>query len=956
MPAVPAPQDRSRCPICRAALVPGALVCPNCGARLDEAAAQEELRAVIYLLTELKDWETKGLMAEAEAAALRRRYELRRDELRAHVASNGDQPQATTHGKAASTADIPRMETQAAVSSTPRRKRLFFTSRRKRDARTALASDRSRRNAADKARTALPFAAARAAEQRRPLFETLADPHTLRLLLYTGAAMLVVGIVIWLRDVLYLKLQEPLVQAVLLACGTVAVMLFGWLMTLGTRLRLTGRALTLIGSLLVPVNFWFLVRSGLISNNGRAWMVCALCAVLYTLTAALVRERLYVYLACAASVATLWALVFRTTPEAYGLYALTLMTASLVFLHLSRLFVPVAEQQETQAAPAGTDARAEDARADIDETAHLSRWSYALWGPPLVRTALAGAAASALLYMLLRLGPSHSLSDGLFRLSASSFDASIAMLLFAASSYIAWFAARYIYPESRTALYTISALSLFWTEFLLLDGLRLQGTVYLFAFSVTASATSFAAPYIAEEVLVRALHRATDIVFTLLLLTASVVALFNYLAVDEVQSWRPAILFTLVVITLSGAGRGRREHSAYGAGLSSLAALILVAASLDALMAAGLFPSSWPIAGGVVCAAFLLQWASTRWLVMSGEEAKDDSRLRGAPNAFGRLDTVIRMIADFAVTGCALLWFTLTISLTYEVGWGAPCVLGLALLYWIERAVGQRRAQFAHLSSIHAGAFLLALLIALRCEGRWLAAHFTLLLFPLLFALSRYARAHAIDWLAMATSLDAQVLTALVSLAALIQAAPLLQTGNESLLAPTVTAGAISVVTFSASLFSVGGERVLYFRVGLCAAVAAFVLAALRAGFDPLIDVELYTSPIAVLLLIVAYLAVRREWDEYASDANLLLWTGALLLCGPLLIRALQFRLLLDLPAPLRDVGVLCVSLLVIFFGVLGRLRAPVMVGAVTLSLELAALALTSVEWLQVPLKIYLIT
>jgi hypothetical protein len=92
---------------------------------------------------------------------------------------------------------------------------------------------------------------------------------------------------------------------------------------LRTRLRFTGRALTLAGSLLVPVNFWFLVRSGLVRDQGRAWLVCALCALLYAHTAALLREKLYVYLASVATIATAWTLIYRTEPQAFGLYALS---------------------------------------------------------------------------------------------------------------------------------------------------------------------------------------------------------------------------------------------------------------------------------------------------------------------------------------------------------------------------------------------------------------------------------------------------------------------------------------------------------------------------------------------------------------------------------------------------------------------------------------------------------
>jgi hypothetical protein len=66
--------------------------------------------------------------------------------------------------------------------------------------------------------------------------------------------------------------------------------------------------------------------------------------------------------------------------------------------------------------------------------------------------------------------------------------------------------------------------------------------------------------------------------------------------------------------------------------------------------------------------------------------------------------------------------------------------------------------------------------------------------------------------------------------------------------------------------------------------------------------------------------------------------------------------LLLDVPAIMRDLGTLCASLALILFGAMGRLRAPVLVGVFALTLELVALTLTSVDWLQVPLKYYLIT
>lgn len=280
----------------------------------------------------------------------------------------------------------------------------------------------------------------------------------------------------------------------------------------------------------------------------------------------------------------------------------------------------------------------------------------------------------------------------------------------------------------------------------------------------------------------------------------------------------------------------------------------------------------------------------------------------------------------------------------------------LAAAYWIERGARAGRALFVYLASGQGAAAVLALVLAAGVERRWMALVLVLALFPLLFAVGRGARARGVEWAALASGRSAAALAGLVGAAVLWEAAPQLEAGNERLTAPAVTAGALCVVTMAASLFSTAGARVAYFRLGLGAAVAAFVLTVLRAGYEPLVDVEMYTSPVAALLLMVAAWSVRREWDEYATDTGLLLWTGSLLLCGPLLLRALQLRLLLNVAAPWRDAVVVGVSLALLLFGVLNRLRAPVLVGLTTLVLELIVLALTSVRWLQVPLWIYMVT
>jgi hypothetical protein len=447
-----------------------------------------------------------------------------------------------------------------------------------------------------------------------------------------------------------------------------------------------------------------------------------------------------------------------------------------------------------------------------------------------------------------------------------------------------------------------------------------------------------AAPYV----------RVADAEFVLLFLWASVLALLLHDLAEWAQlGERPPMFCALSAAVLYGALRGVRERSVFGTALAAAAALVLVAASLDALKLSGLWPTSWPVAAGLICAAFLMRKASAR--LFPPDEGQGASAGAHSP------DEVVGFVTGIAVLACALPWFITAISLIEEGGFGAACVLLLALLYWTEGAARNRLRWAAHLVTAHAGAFFLTLLVALRVEARWFAALAALILFPVFFALGR-STARGREWLAGPARVAALLTATLAFIAAVFDAAQHLHAGDPLLLAPCVAVGAIALMSFGASLFSGGETRVGYFRAGLSASAVSFALACLRAGYDPVSDVEIYTSPVAVLLLVIAYLSVRRKWEKYDRDTSLLLWAGSLLLCAPLLFHALYFRLLLDVAAPWRDLGTLCASLALILFGGTGRLRAPVLVGTFTLMIELAALALTSVDWLQVPLKYYLMT
>jgi hypothetical protein len=438
--------------------------------------------------------------------------------------------------------------------------------------------------------------------------------------------------------------------------------------------------------------------------------------------------------------------------------------------------------------------------------------------------------------------------------------------------------------------------------------------------------------------------------FILLLLWASMVALVLYLSKDGliITVEHAAVFCALSGPLLYGWLRAVRERSRFGAELFAIAAVILVASALDALEDIHIWPGGWPIAAGVIGAAFALERGGAKWLRRAGEQAKDGAR---------RADAHVRLVTDMTVIACALLWLTKSLVLFERGGWSAVCVMLLALAYWTERVLEQRTALSVHLAAVHAGSLFFAALIALKVGPQWFAALFVLVLAPAFLGLHVVARSRTYAWIGMPARAAAVLTMGLAGVAAVLQTMPHLRTSDPLLLAPAVTFAALALLSFIISLSVPAGKgRVRGFRAGLYLSVVTYALVCLRSGFAPLANVEVYTSPVAILLLAAAYISYRRAWNDYESDASLLFWAGSLLLTGPLLLRALEYRLLLDRPAPSRDLATLCASLALLLFGALGRLRAPVITGAVTLLIELAALALTSVDWLQVPLKIYLVT
>lgn len=132
---------------------------------------------------------------------------------------------------------------------------------------------------------------------RRTLIERLADPATLKLLIYGGGLLMTIGALIYLRDLIAAQLQKPIVQAAILALVTAATYSLGLWLIKRTKADLIGRGFLLIGALLMPLNPWFLVHSGILPRGDNGWAVGFVCAAIYMGTAVLLQETMLLYLA-----------------------------------------------------------------------------------------------------------------------------------------------------------------------------------------------------------------------------------------------------------------------------------------------------------------------------------------------------------------------------------------------------------------------------------------------------------------------------------------------------------------------------------------------------------------------------------------------------------------------------------------------------------------------------------
>ncbi|MDB5325153.1 MAG: hypothetical protein JWM57_722 [Phycisphaerales bacterium] len=179
--------------------------------------------------------------------------------------------------------------------------------------------------------------AARHEPGRRNLFEILLDPQSIRWLLGSGGVLLAVGLVIFLSSLGVFK--NAMVVASAMGAGTLAMLAGGIAMIRWTRHSLPGRAMALLGCLVMPLNLWFYNANHLVTLDGHLWVAAMVCCVLYGIAAFVLEDPLFVYVLFGGIAMTgMLALADLHRVVEISAPATLLVTLGLISLHAERAF------------------------------------------------------------------------------------------------------------------------------------------------------------------------------------------------------------------------------------------------------------------------------------------------------------------------------------------------------------------------------------------------------------------------------------------------------------------------------------------------------------------------------------------------------------------------------------------------------------------------------------------
>src|SRR3954465_3280856 len=185
-------------------------------------------------------------------------------------------------------------------------------------------------------------AAARAAPKNltwQRMFEALLDPRSIQWMLMIGGGLCVLGLVIWLISLGVFK--DPHVLAVALGAGTLVILGTGWFLTLRTRFRIAGQAITFLGCVVAPLNLWFYHAQKLVTVDGHLWVGGVVCCLLYAATVVILRDPAFMYaFEAGVTLTTLLLLADMAKISDTTWLSLFFMALGLISIHGERMFSP----------------------------------------------------------------------------------------------------------------------------------------------------------------------------------------------------------------------------------------------------------------------------------------------------------------------------------------------------------------------------------------------------------------------------------------------------------------------------------------------------------------------------------------------------------------------------------------------------------------------------------------
>src|SRR5581483_5166192 len=171
------------------------------------------------------------------------------------------------------------------------------------------------------------------------MMAALLDPRSIQWMMMLGGGLMVLGIIVWL--VSKGIFQNTLVVAAALTIGALAVHTSGCFVTLKTRYKIAGQALTFLGCILIPLNLWFYHSHGLMTLEGNLWLGGVVCCAIYVATLLFLRDPLFMYAVeggITLTIALLLANQGHVTDAGY--LSLVLIGLALCSIHAERAFPP----------------------------------------------------------------------------------------------------------------------------------------------------------------------------------------------------------------------------------------------------------------------------------------------------------------------------------------------------------------------------------------------------------------------------------------------------------------------------------------------------------------------------------------------------------------------------------------------------------------------------------------